>query len=77
MFRCCSLFPFASCPYRLINAFDFTGDYEHRTPSVQGGFQAAGIAVSLGMALAGGAIVGEREREKFGGREGGGGESQV
>ncbi|KAJ7311089.1 hypothetical protein JRQ81_006688 [Phrynocephalus forsythii] len=29
-----------------------------RTPSVQGGFQAAGIAVSLGMGLAGGALVG-------------------
>ncbi|XP_053129098.1 ammonium transporter Rh type C isoform X2 [Hemicordylus capensis] len=43
----------------LIRAFDFTGDHSQRTTSVQGGFQAAGIAVSLGMALAGGAIVGE------------------
>ncbi|KAF7241603.1 Ammonium transporter Rh type C [Varanus komodoensis] len=42
----------------LIRAFDFVGDYSARTPSVQGGFQAAGIAVSLGMALAGGALVG-------------------
>ncbi|XP_050824807.1 ammonium transporter Rh type C isoform X2 [Gopherus flavomarginatus] len=42
----------------LISAFDFTGDYKDRTPSVQGGFQAAGIFVSLAMALAGGAIVG-------------------
>lgn len=42
----------------LIHAFDFTGQYSTRTPSIQGGFQAAGIAVSLGMALAGGAIVG-------------------
>ncbi|KAL8197590.1 UNVERIFIED_CONTAM: hypothetical protein K2H54_033799 [Gekko kuhli] len=43
---------------RLIHAFDFSGAYVNRTPSVQGGFQAAGIAVSLAMALVGGAIVG-------------------
>ncbi|XP_066491398.1 ammonium transporter Rh type C [Tiliqua scincoides] len=42
----------------LIRAFGFTGEYSNRTPSVQGGFQAAGIAVSLAMALAGGAVVG-------------------
>ncbi|XP_058012074.1 ammonium transporter Rh type C [Ahaetulla prasina] len=42
----------------LINMFDFTGEYRDRTPSIQGGFQAAGIAVSLAMALVGGAIVG-------------------
>ncbi|XP_074862754.1 ammonium transporter Rh type C isoform X3 [Carettochelys insculpta] len=42
----------------LISAFDFTGDYQDRMPSVQGGFQAAGICVSLAMAVAGGAIVG-------------------
>ncbi|XP_015274733.1 PREDICTED: ammonium transporter Rh type C [Gekko japonicus] len=42
----------------LIHAFDFIGPYANRTPRVQGGFQAAGIAVSLGMALVGGAIVG-------------------
>ncbi|EMP29188.1 Ammonium transporter Rh type C [Chelonia mydas] len=42
----------------LISAFDFTGDYKDWTPTVQGGFQAAGIFVSLAMALAGGAIVG-------------------
>ncbi|XP_020637330.3 ammonium transporter Rh type C [Pogona vitticeps] len=42
----------------LIQAFDFTGKYSSRTPVIQGGYQAAGIAVSLAMALAGGAIVG-------------------
>ncbi|XP_063170309.1 ammonium transporter Rh type C [Candoia aspera] len=42
----------------LINTFDFTGEYMHRTPSIQGGFQAAGLAVSLAMALVGGAVVG-------------------
>ncbi|XP_027500469.1 ammonium transporter Rh type C [Corapipo altera] len=41
-----------------IKAFDFTGVYQTRTPSVQGGFQAAGIVVSLLMAFVGGAIVG-------------------
>ncbi|KAM6426598.1 ammonium transporter Rh type C isoform 2-T2 [Liasis olivaceus] len=42
----------------LTNTFDFTGEYMYRTPSIQGGFQAAGIAVSLAMALVGGAVVG-------------------
>ncbi|XP_013928866.1 PREDICTED: ammonium transporter Rh type C [Thamnophis sirtalis] len=42
----------------LINMFGFTGEYQDRTPSIQGGFQAAGIAVSLAMAFVGGAIVG-------------------
>uniref|UniRef100_A0A8C6X5T2 Rh family C glycoprotein n=1 Tax=Naja naja TaxID=35670 RepID=A0A8C6X5T2_NAJNA len=42
----------------LINMFDFTGEYQDRTPSIQGGFQAAGIAVSLAMAFVGGSIVG-------------------
>jgi len=44
-----------------IQAFDFTGQYRTRTPSVQGGFQAAGIMVSLLMAFAGGALVGKQE----------------
>lgn len=44
-----------------IKAFDFTGAYQTRTPSIQGGFQAAGIVVSLLMAFAGGAIVGKAE----------------
>ncbi|XP_026548888.1 ammonium transporter Rh type C-like [Notechis scutatus] len=42
----------------LINMFDFAGEYRDRTPSIQGGFQAAGIAVSLAMAFVGGSIVG-------------------
>lgn len=46
---------------RFIKAFDFTGPYKTRTPSIQGGFQAAGIFVSLLMALAGGALVGKQE----------------
>lgn len=46
---------------RFIKAFDFTGSYKTRTPSVQGGFQAAGIFVSLLMAFAGGALVGKQE----------------
>ncbi|XP_008490191.2 ammonium transporter Rh type C [Calypte anna] len=41
-----------------IKTFDFTGTYQTRTASVQGGFQAAGILVSLLMAFAGGALVG-------------------
>ncbi|XP_010186992.1 PREDICTED: ammonium transporter Rh type C, partial [Mesitornis unicolor] len=41
-----------------IKAFDFTGVYQTRTPSVQGGFQAAGIVVSMLMAFAGGTLVG-------------------
>ncbi|NXJ04681.1 RHCG protein, partial [Odontophorus gujanensis] len=41
-----------------IKAFDFTGSYKTRTPSMQGGFQAAGIVVSLLMAFAGGTLVG-------------------
>ncbi|XP_023789418.1 ammonium transporter Rh type C [Cyanistes caeruleus] len=44
-----------------IKAFDFTGVYRARTPSIQGGFQAAGIVVSLLMAFVGGAIVGKPE----------------
>lgn len=46
---------------RFIKAFDFTGEYQTRTPSIQGGFQAAGIVVSLLMAFVGGAIVGKAE----------------
>ncbi|NXN20213.1 RHCG protein, partial [Indicator maculatus] len=41
-----------------IKAFDFTSVYQTRTPAVQGGFQAAGIMVSLLMAFVGGALVG-------------------
>ncbi|XP_006263869.1 ammonium transporter Rh type C [Alligator mississippiensis] len=42
----------------LVKTFDFTGDYANRTPMVQGGYQAAGIFVSLAIAFAGGSIVG-------------------
>ncbi|XP_019359621.1 PREDICTED: ammonium transporter Rh type C [Gavialis gangeticus] len=42
----------------LVKTFDFTGDYMYRTPRVQGGYQAAGIFVSLAVAFVGGAIVG-------------------
>ncbi|XP_076980285.1 ammonium transporter Rh type C [Tamandua tetradactyla] len=42
----------------LAQAFDFHGSKARWTPSTQGGFQAAGIFVSLAMALAGGTIVG-------------------
>ncbi|XP_075063872.1 ammonium transporter Rh type C [Mixophyes fleayi] len=42
----------------LIEFFRFTGDYAGRTPSIQGGYQAAGIFVSLAFALVGGTLVG-------------------
>ncbi|XP_058150662.1 ammonium transporter Rh type C [Dasypus novemcinctus] len=42
----------------LVHAFDFEGSKATWTPSTQGGFQAAGIFVSLAMALVGGGIVG-------------------
>ncbi|XP_030045553.1 ammonium transporter Rh type C [Microcaecilia unicolor] len=38
--------------------FKFEGEYAHRTPSVQGGYQAAGICVSLAFAFVGGTAVG-------------------
>ncbi|XP_007516709.1 ammonium transporter Rh type C isoform X2 [Erinaceus europaeus] len=42
----------------LVHAFDFEGDKQSWTPSMQGKFQAAGLFVSLAMALVGGAVVG-------------------
>ncbi|XP_006885288.1 PREDICTED: ammonium transporter Rh type C [Elephantulus edwardii] len=42
----------------LVHAFDFEGVKSNRTTVVQGCFQAAGIFVSLAMALVGGCIVG-------------------
>ncbi|XP_073424799.1 ammonium transporter Rh type C isoform X2 [Dendrobates tinctorius] len=42
----------------LIELFEFTGEYASRTPSIQGGYQAAGIAVSLAFAFVGGTVVG-------------------
>ncbi|XP_075431288.1 ammonium transporter Rh type C isoform X2 [Ascaphus truei] len=42
----------------LVSLFGFYGPYANRTPSIQGGFQAAGIFVSLAFAFVGGTIVG-------------------
>lgn len=44
---------------RLINTFDFVGEFANRTVGTQGGHQAAGICVSLVFGIGGGAIVGE------------------
>ncbi|XP_069840787.1 ammonium transporter Rh type C-like isoform X1 [Dendropsophus ebraccatus] len=41
----------------LITLFGFEGDYAGRTPSIQGGYQAAGICVSLAFAFVGGTAV--------------------
>ncbi|OCT89739.1 ammonium transporter Rh type C-like [Xenopus laevis] len=38
--------------------FKFQGEFADRTPSIQGGYQAAGIAVSLAFGIVGGAVVG-------------------
>lgn len=45
--------------YRLINTFDFKGQYANRSPQTQGGYQAAGLCVALAVGLVGGAIVGK------------------
>ncbi|KAM4748218.1 ammonium transporter Rh type C [Rhinophrynus dorsalis] len=42
----------------LAKMFRFEGDYANRTPSMQGGYQAAGICVSLAFAFVGGTAVG-------------------
>ncbi|XP_070985832.1 ammonium transporter Rh type C-like [Oncorhynchus clarkii lewisi] len=42
----------------LINTFDFTGDFKDRTVLTQGGYQAAGMCVSIVFGVVGGAIVG-------------------
>ncbi|XP_075711387.1 ammonium transporter Rh type C isoform X2 [Rhinoderma darwinii] len=42
----------------LIEMFGFVGEYADRTPSIQGGYQAAGIFVSLAFAFVGGTVVG-------------------
>ncbi|XP_056425228.1 ammonium transporter Rh type C [Hyla sarda] len=41
----------------LISLFGFEGEYASRTPSIQGGYQAAGICVSLAFAFVGGTAV--------------------
>uniref|UniRef100_A0A6Q2Z0E3 Ammonium transporter AmtB-like domain-containing protein n=1 Tax=Esox lucius TaxID=8010 RepID=A0A6Q2Z0E3_ESOLU len=42
----------------LINTFGLTGKLQSRSPSTQGGYQAAGICVALAFGIVGGAIVG-------------------
>ncbi|KAM8972301.1 ammonium transporter Rh type C [Pelodytes ibericus] len=42
----------------LIAMFKFKGEFADRTPSIQGGYQAAGIFVSLAFAFVGGTIMG-------------------
>lgn len=42
----------------LISTFGFEGEFATRSPSTQGGYQAAGIFVALAFGLVGGAIVG-------------------
>ncbi|XP_041031137.1 ammonium transporter Rh type C-like [Carcharodon carcharias] len=42
----------------LVVAFGFEGPFANRTPSVQGGFQAAALCVTLVLSIAGGIIVG-------------------
>lgn len=44
---------------RLINTFDFEGDFADRSVGTQGGFQAAGTCVAIAFGVVGGAIVGE------------------
>ncbi|XP_078386122.1 ammonium transporter Rh type C-like 2 [Cetorhinus maximus] len=42
----------------LVAAFGFEGSFANRTPSIQGGFQAAALCVTLVLSIAGGTIVG-------------------
>ncbi|XP_031419000.1 ammonium transporter Rh type C 1 [Clupea harengus] len=42
----------------LRNTFDFEGAFENRTPAIQGGYQAAGLCVSLVFGIGGGILVG-------------------
>ncbi|KAL2094146.1 hypothetical protein ACEWY4_011458 [Coilia grayii] len=42
----------------LINTFDFEGAFEGRSPTIQGGYQAAGLCVSLAFGIGGGILVG-------------------
>ncbi|XP_061101288.1 ammonium transporter Rh type C [Conger conger] len=42
----------------LINTFDFEGDFKDRVPTVQGGFQAAGLCVAIVFGVGGGILVG-------------------
>lgn len=47
---------------RLINTFDFEGEFANRSVGTQGGFQAAGTCVAIAFGLVGGAIVGGFEK---------------
>ena len=47
----------SSC--RLINTFDFEGDFASRTVGTQGGFQAASCCVAIAFGIVGGGCVGE------------------
>lgn len=47
---------------RLINTFDFEGEFANRSVGTQGGFQAAGTCVAIAFGLIGGAIVGGFEK---------------
>ncbi|KAL6474159.1 hypothetical protein MHYP_G00177200 [Metynnis hypsauchen] len=42
----------------LIDTFDFTGNFKHRTPAVQGGYQAAAMCIALCFGIGGGTFVG-------------------
>ncbi|KAL4624294.1 ammonium transporter Rh type C isoform X1 [Arapaima gigas] len=42
----------------LIHVFEFTGTFQNRTPSIQGGYQAAGLCVALIFGIGGGILVG-------------------
>ena len=46
-------------PARLINTFDFEGDFASRTVGMQGGFQAASCCVAIAFGIVGGGCVGE------------------
>ena len=44
---------------RLINTFDFEGDFADRTVGTQGGFQAAACCVAIAFGIVGGGCVGK------------------
>ena len=48
--------------FRLINTFDFEGEFANRSVGTQGGFQAAGTCVAIAFGLVGGGIVGGFEK---------------
>ncbi|KAL7868086.1 hypothetical protein SRHO_G00094700 [Serrasalmus rhombeus] len=42
----------------LMDTFAFTGDFKHRTPAVQGGYQAAAMCIAVSFGIGGGILVG-------------------